>query len=108
MLKIIFFLLFSIITGEALAAQASLTWQDNSTGEDGFIIERRLNTEPLTAYKEIGRTTIGVANFIDTTIIAGTVYCYRVAAFNQVGKSGYSNEACIFGNPSGLTVVYTP
>ena len=74
------------------AVRLTLTWMDNMGGTANFIIERK--TEEGGAYASIARTSTGVTTYVDTAVIAGTTYCYRVKAFNTSGESGYSNEAC--------------
>ena len=41
-------------------------------------------------------TTLGAneSSYTDANLANGTTYCYRVRAFNSVGGSPYSNEAC--------------
>src|SRR5215470_4266565 len=77
---------------EALAAQLSLSWTDNSTNEDGFSIERK--TGVTGSYGAVGSVGTNVTSYIDTTLSDNTTYCYRVQAFNSAGISNYSNEAC--------------
>ncbi|HEY7220929.1 MAG TPA: fibronectin type III domain-containing protein [Candidatus Binatia bacterium] len=94
-LKTISFALgFLILTwgGVASAAQLVLNWADNSTNEDGFKVERA--TGSTGTYAQV--TTVGpnITSYTDTTVVAGTQYCYRVRAYNAAGNSAYSNAAC--------------
>lgn len=80
------------------SSRIALTWQDNSTNEDGFKIERKTGSGGT--YSQIG--TVGpIAGsgsggyYEDATVAASTTYCYRVKAYNSVGDSGYSNENCV-------------
>ena len=84
----------AIITlfGVAHAAQLSLTWTDTSTNEDGFKIERKTGT--ASAFGQLASVPAESTGYLDTTVTAGTMYCYRVRAYNSAGDSGYSNEAC--------------
>ncbi len=74
----------------------TITWQDNSDNETGFVLERQLNGGPFTAISMIARD---VVSYTDATAVGSTlldnVYCYRVKAFNEVGESVYSNVGCI-------------
>jgi Divergent InlB B-repeat domain len=80
------------VLGLADAAELSLMWSDNSDNEDGFTIERKVGTSGT--YSEIATTGPDVASYVDSTVTNGSTYCYRVSAFNAVGESAYSNEAC--------------
>lgn len=87
----------------AAPLQLMLTWQDASTNESGFVIERRLGpSSTSTAYAPVGQASQGATSYVDTTgLAAGSTYCYRVQAFNSSGPSPYSNEACgTVPNPS--------
>jgi List-Bact-rpt repeat protein len=90
--------LFAVLAAAtpAAAAQLTLTWVDASGGQAGVRIERK--TGAGGTYAEIAQQSPGVASYVDTTVTAGTTYCYRVRAFNTAGTSDYSNEAC--GSPA--------
>jgi List-Bact-rpt repeat protein len=77
---------------DALAAQLTLSWTDNSTNEDGFSIERKTGTTGT--YAIVATVGTNVTSFVDTTLSDNTTYCYRVQDFNSAGLSSYSNEAC--------------
>ncbi|WP_173855529.1 FISUMP domain-containing protein [Flavobacterium sp. 7E] len=84
-------------------AQITLTWTDNSTNETEFKIERKTGTE---VFSIIGTTKVDVTNYIDTNIINGISYTYRVYAYNSAGNSPtYSNEFKI--TPYGLPILTT-
>ena len=78
--------------GLASAVELGLTWNDNSTDEDGFYIERRVGTSGT--YQQIAGVGRNVASYTDANLSNGTTYCYRVRAFNAAGNSAYSNENC--------------
>ena len=67
-----------------------LTWNDNSTFESGFRLERRTGTNPFTV---IDTTSQNAESYFEAALAAGTTYSYRVAAFNAAGQSAYSNIA---------------
>ena len=76
--------------------QASLTWRDNATNEMGFAIERSTDGGatfvPLATVNP--RTNTGNVTYVDITASAPTTtYIYRVAAFNVVGTSAWTNTA---------------
>jgi len=65
---------------------------DNAGGTANFIVERKTGTTGI--YAKIATTGPGITTYMDSAVVAGTTYCYRVKAFNALGDSGYSNEAC--------------
>ena len=78
-----------------------LTWQDNSNNETAFNIERKVEactgTLPFTPLASVGTNT---TTYIDSAVVEGASYCYRVNASNSAGASAYSNLA-------GRTVPFT-
>jgi hypothetical protein len=100
------------LAGPAWAASNVLTWQDNSTNEANFHIERKIiptpappaaiscGVTPATDYAQIATTGVNVTTFSDSAVVEGTTYCYRVKASNPAGSSNFSNEA-------GRTVPFT-
>ncbi|MDD5665930.1 MAG: multicopper oxidase domain-containing protein [Actinomycetota bacterium] len=70
--------------------QVALTWNDNSTNETHFIIQR--TTDPMSVPWDTmanawtsDRAGTGTQSFTDTAVQAGTTYYYRVFATNAVG-----------------------
>ena len=63
---------------------------DNSNNETGFKLERSRNG---TTFTQIANLGANVTSYPDTTLTAGTLYYYRVKAYNGVGGSTYSNIA---------------
>jgi hypothetical protein len=74
------------------SSRIDLTWTDNSGDETGFRIERK--TGAAGAWAQIAAAGANAAAYASTGLAAGTAYCYRVRAYNAVGNSPYSNEAC--------------
>ena len=70
----------------------ALSWNDNSTNEDGFSIERCAGSG-CSNFTLIVQTGAGVTSIADSGLAAGTTYRYRVLAFNAAGNSKYSNIA---------------
>ncbi|MBI2918215.1 MAG: fibronectin type III domain-containing protein [Chloroflexi bacterium] len=60
-----------------------LTWQDMSSNETGFRIERSTGA----AFTVIGTRPAGATSFDDTNATAGATFSYRVVATNIVGAS---------------------
>lgn len=61
-----------------------LTWQDNSNNEDGFIIEKSIDS--LTFVK-IADLVANTKNFIDKNVEPDRIYYYRICAYNEAGRS---------------------
>ncbi|MBK8933341.1 MAG: multicopper oxidase domain-containing protein [Chloroflexi bacterium] len=59
------------------------TW-GGSNNEIGYRIER---AEGIGAFQEIGTALANVTSFTDNTTVSGTVYQYRVVAYNAAGDS---------------------
>ncbi len=70
--------------------QVGLTWQDNSSTETGFALERKTGTNGV--YAPLALLSAGVTNFTDTTVVSRTTYGYRLRAVNAAGYSAYSGE----------------
>ncbi len=70
---------------------AVLTWEDMSGDELGFIIQRKMDDEPDNAqfWVHIDSTDMNVETFSDETVAPLNSYDYQIAAFNDVGKSGW-------------------
>lgn len=75
----------------ASSSRINLTWQDNSTTETGFKIERKTGSGGTWAQI----TTVGAnaTSYADTTLTSSTTYYYQVRAYNNNGNSDYSNAA---------------
>ncbi|MBI3961885.1 MAG: fibronectin type III domain-containing protein [Deinococcus sp.] len=89
------------------SSQTNLSWQDNSTDEKGFKIERRLGLDGTWA--QIAGVGANITTYQDSGLEAGSNYSYRVRAYNAQGDSGYSNEAqATTPAPSTSTVPLVP
>lgn len=69
-------------------AAIRLNWTDNSTDEDGFIVERR--QEHCAEFKDIVFVIANTETYLDTDVLSSTHYEYRVRAF--IG-GGITSEA---------------
>jgi hypothetical protein len=77
----------------ASTSQVNLSWQDNSSNEMGFKIQRK--TGPAGTWSQIEVTAANVVSYSDTGLNANTTYFYRVQAYNNSGDSIFSNEASV-------------
>ncbi len=82
----------AVFAGESRAAQLQLSWTDNSNNETGFKIDRKTGTSGT--FAQIASVGAGATTYTDSTVTAGTNYCYRVYAFNSAGNSTYTPEVC--------------
>ncbi len=78
-------------------AQITLSWNDNSSNEDGFKIERSIDAA---AYAQIATVGANIETYQDTLVVDNQTYTYRVRAYNAYGDSGYSN---VVSGSSGTT-----
>ncbi len=64
-----------------------LAWQDNSTNETGFVLERRIGEGAFETLQTFGAN---VCAYPDNGTQPGVTYTYRVRAFNGVGPSDWT------------------
>lgn len=69
-----------------------LAWDDNSTDELLFKLERKLAGG---SYQEIARLQTNLTGYLDTGLQPGTTYVYRVRAANTEANSAYSDELTV-------------
>jgi hypothetical protein len=82
----------SLVATAAAADQINLTWADNATNEDGYIVER---CEGLgcSNFAAVASLSPNIAAYADPGLQGDFIYSYRVQAFNGNGSSRYSNVA---------------
>jgi hypothetical protein len=86
------------LTASALDhASISLGWNDNSSDESGFRLER--STDGNT-FSEIASLTANVTAFTDDSLAADTLYYYRLRAWNSAGNSAYTGVATAVTDPA--------
>jgi hypothetical protein len=71
-----------------------LNWQDVSTNEIQFYVERCQGTG-CASFIGLGASGANITTWTDYNASAGQSYTYRVRAWNSDGYSGYSNDAAI-------------
>lgn len=102
----------SSLVGTVAASNAiSLSWQDNSSTETGFGVERSLDG---VYYSQVAATGANVTSFQDSGLTPGYPYTYHVRALDAAGGSAYSNSASVLlpaptlpNAPSNLTTKMT-
>src|SRR5207237_713514 len=74
------------------SSEIDLRWTDRSINEDGFTIERRTGSSEV--WVQLGGVGSNVTTYVDSAdLTASTSYSYRVRAYNDIGTSGYTNDA---------------
>ena len=74
-------------------ATVSLTWTDNSINETGFLIQRSYNA---TFTSGVVNATVGPnLTTFKQDVARGTIFYYRVHAFNDTTQSGWSNTVTV-------------
>ena len=76
------------LKASSTASDISLTWLDNSIDELGFELQRKHNGGDWEVFQLIQENQ---TSFVDDTISVGNTYSYRIAAYNEVGLSSFSN-----------------
>jgi hypothetical protein len=87
-------------------SQVDLTWADNSTTETGFYISRSVDGGAFT--DNYDTAAADAETYSDTTLPGGwETLTYRVASYNTIGTSPWSNEVTIYSaipiDGNGLT-----
>jgi titin len=86
----------------------NLSWDDASTNETGFQIERSLTSS--SGYSVITTTAANATSYTNSGLTSGTTYYYRIKAVNAGGGSSYAPVASVTtlslpAPPSGLTTI---
>lgn len=86
----------SNLTAKAISSSGiTLEWTDNSTGEEGFIVERK---SAGSDFVEVARTGSNIVKYMDTNLQAGKEYYYKVKAFNGTLYTYYTNIGTAYTN----------
>ena len=65
----------------------TLNWNDNSTNEANFTIERSLDG---LSFEQIAEVSVDTVTYTDTNLVANTKYYYRLKGTNKTDSSAYS------------------
>jgi hypothetical protein len=82
----------SVLVASLNGSLVVLTWQDNSTNETGFSIERCPGAG-CTNFAVLATQWPDFPSYTDYGALAGVTYRYRVRSYNAGGNSAYSNVA---------------
>ena len=72
---------------EVLETEIEIGWEDNSSVEAGYLVERKSSSD----FEEVMKLSTDAVSFSDTGLTGSTTYEFRVAAYNEVDTSTYSN-----------------
>ena len=70
------------------STQLNLSWNDNSSNETAFILERKHGGG---AFKQIALINANTTDYYDTGLAKSTLYSYRVRSVNSAGESANSS-----------------
>jgi hypothetical protein len=73
------------------AASLRLTWNDRSSNESGFAVQRQAADG---SFVQLATVSANVTSYTDSGLTSGRTYCYTVRAFNSAGSSDPTNAAC--------------
>jgi len=86
----------SISISQLSETSLRITWLDNSTNEDGFLINR--NDAPVPAGTSISAWPYKTATNSPTIEYAGLTtnrsYCFSISSYNSAGSSSFTDSAC--------------
>jgi hypothetical protein len=71
-------------TTSVSSTSVALSWQDNSSRERGYVVERSTNSSG-TGFTDVATLAPNTTTFTDTHLIPGTNYAYRVSAVDRRG-----------------------
>ena len=69
---------------------AKLSWQDHQVNVTGYVIERK---ETDGVYGYVASVPVGITEYVDAGLMAGTSYHYRIKALNNYAQSPNTVEA---------------
>lgn len=80
----------NLITTAISTSEIELVWEDRSTNETGFKIERSIDG---VAFSQIAAVSADITTYTNNGLTKASKYFYRVIAYNGSGTSYYSNIA---------------
>jgi Zn-dependent metalloprotease len=90
----------SLTATTATTTRINLTWQDNSSNETGFVVERKFTSSPGSSFIGIATLPANSTSYPDQGLVTDQTYSYRVRALINTTYSTYSNIAdASVGNP---------
>jgi hypothetical protein len=73
------------------STEVLVSWNDTSTTESGFVLERAPDVNGLAdTWVQIATPATDATSFLDNGLVANTPYWYRILSTNAAGSSAYS------------------
>lgn len=88
----------NLVATAVSSTQINLTWDDNSSDETKFELER--SPDGSGSWVEINEPAANVESYSDTGLSPATTYYYRIKATNGAGSSSYSSTANATTDPA--------
>ena len=86
----------SVSISQTSATSLRVTWLDNSSNEDGFLIQR--NDTPVPAGTPISswpyKSAANSPSFEATNLATNRTYCYAISSYNSAGSSAFTESSC--------------
>ena len=79
----------------AMELRVILLWQDNSSNEGGFVIERRIGSQASAPFLEYARVGPEINNYGITLTRLSERQCFRVRSYNVAAISEPTNIRCV-------------
>ena len=79
----------SNLAGTATDGGIALTWTDNSSVEEGFLVFRKLSTDSTWSTDHYASTVANVTTYTDTNVVKGKTYNYKIVAVGIEPGSGW-------------------
>ena len=79
------------VSSSATSTSISVSWTDNASDEDGYLVERSASASA--GFAQVGTTAANATSYTDGGLTVATTYYYRVRATNAAGNSAWSNVA---------------
>lgn len=83
-----------LVLRRSASKEITLTWNDHSTVEDGYVIERKQS--PQTSFTVLDTLKGSGSEYVDKKVEQPQTYTYRIKAYTAFAESDYSNEASLF------------
>lgn len=90
------------LNASSVSTGIALSWQDNSSNETGFIIERRRVSDSTTSTFTVAANQI---SYTDASASLNEQYCFTVRATSTSGDSSKTPESCATYTASGSSPV---